>query len=260
MVWRKFKLIIFDEKKHAENLLLDIPKNISYANMLILAKYFRWEESCSTHACRKRMLEVYNESYKSFSEVIFKKQIDRILKQSKKQTLRKIENIPITKMELEAIHSVGNIELEKVLFAFLFIGKNTNLNSVVIDKKKSDNIYFYNSVPWNQVKRLSKSKVERKELKPIVSEGRLLQYIPSSGFKILFYEPDGEVEFEVKNPENLFNYYLGWLGEKMLECEICSKLVKPRSNRQKMCKECAYEKQLELTKNYKKRIVLENPL
>jgi hypothetical protein len=58
--------------------------------------------------------------------------------------------------------------------------------------------------------------------------------------------------------ENCGFYYDFVVGDNVIECEVCGKLTRKKSNKMRYCKECAYNIQLELTRNYKERIKKSN--
>jgi hypothetical protein len=75
--------------------------------------------------------------------------------------------------------------------------------------------------------------------------------------KVLKKKDNGTKVIEVEDFYHPTLYYRRYLGEKIINCEICNCLVKPRSNKQKYCKDCAKTQKLKQTMKSKRKSVLE---
>ena len=123
-------MMILNEEKYARDLLLGKNKEVKSAikkigyitryNAQILGK----DEDENYKSTVQWMLKHQD----NFDESSYSNAISRAIKGSKKMRLYKIDNIIITKNELEIIKSLQNIREEKVLFALLCMAKQQALS------------------------------------------------------------------------------------------------------------------------------------
>lgn len=231
-------MIIFDEVDYAEAILRN---GCSKRNVLIdfniLAKYYLYYIGLSEQGTKEKMLEVLKNSdiFIPISYLIPK--IEKAVKYAKKESLRTMESIPIYQEEIDEIQKLPK-EVQELAFEYLFLSKWTS------DKKG----FFLSQADAKKL--LLSSSMRNAKLQTynfILEKEGYIKFVDTKTkelIKVLHKTNEGKKVIEIEDFNHPTLYYKRYLGERIINCAICNCLVKPRSNKQKYCKDCAKTQKL----------------
>lgn len=160
-----------------------------------------------------------------------------------------VNEIRISKNELETIKQLNNLVLEKIAFVMLVYAKISK-----IQIQQSNNEYWvYKSC--SIICREAKVGLRGNEQKRIMNELYKKEYITMSNIntktniKLNFGDKENienEDDLIITDFDGVIYQYLIWRGEKWKKCEVCGKWIKIKSKKIPMyCSKCKKEKQLE---------------
>jgi len=250
-------MLIFDEKKYAENLIKHGYKDKTHIVLdnIILVKY--WKYLGFSEDDIKKKLEDFMIDFKyMYNSDIVPYNVHKALKQGSKYPLVFDKIVNITQKEINTINSIDDLELKKILFVLLVIWKFRDKQKFMISNnnlKKLANVKCKNSVFWDYLHKLHD-----------------LGYLKAFVYKCkpyykLYIEEGGNVVLSIKNYDNIISYYLSIVyPEEYTYCAICDIPIKQTSNRRKYCSSCWKKRHQELKNKWKrekwnKGRSLENP-
>lgn len=215
----------------------------------ILAKYFFYL-GYKPKEVQERVVDFCNNYFDSFSEAKYFDKIQSILNNAKKVPIIEVSTIQITEREVEFINSIKeSFKFNDVLFCLLVIRK-------IRDKLGQQPYLNCKYTKFTKSCGLSSPKV----LYPILRRLEQLGFIRvcrNSNLEILFNidASNSQTVIEVNDFDNIYAYYHNYLGKgRYVECSSCGKMVRVNGNRQKYCKECYAERQLEWQRESMKKI------
>ncbi len=173
---------------------------------------------------------------------IIKKMVNSIYR-NKNYDLLQINNINVSKKEVDTIQSIRDLNLEKLAFVLLVYAKLFNK----IYGKERDWIKT-NIKDILEDAAINANEVEGALMIKVLNDMGLVypsKIVDSTDIKVLFTDSQGDVGIEVSDFENIVLYYLKYVGDEIGDCVVCGKLIELASNSQKYCKECYREKQLQ---------------
>lgn len=145
-------------------------------------------------------------------------------------------DIYITDNEIKSIHTINNIKLEKVLFAFLYLDKKYNgyIKLNIAEIRRLTGIKSNNDTIRGYIRQLCKL-------------GHLTSSIDNKHRFALVYSVKADLKQDgneiLVKPKNLYMYYLEGIGQgKYIRCAECGCIEEKKSNRKKYCEECAIRK------------------
>lgn len=263
-------IALINEKEIAENLTKDFYSiNFdTYNKLKCYTKYLKNETDITKNEIRNELDELMMEYYTGFVMADWDKTLQQIVNKYTKpinREYKKSKEIKIYKKELEFIKNVGDlgsvrdIEVEKVLFIMLVLGKMGDFqdNSLWVNSKSLD---IFKMARFKYKQKSDKQKIQREKLiydlvncknSDILS---VSTFGKSTGIKLLFADKDGEEVLLIdKNTdlENIVVKYLEWRNkEDYTYCVVCGKEVVAKTNNQIFCNYCKKEIRKEQTKKY----------
>jgi hypothetical protein len=240
-------LIIFDEKKYAENLIKNGYENIKYITMdnIILVKYWK-SIGLSEEKIRNKLKLFMIKFQELFNDNIIKYKLNSATKIGMKYDLLTNICVDITQSEIEKIQTLESIELQKMMFIFLIVWKfkgspkrfkisNTDLMNLSSVKVNSNTF-------WDNIHKITQTKMLD-----------MVEYKNKSYYQININE-DGDKILHIDKFDNVINYYMSIIEpEKYIHCE-CGTPFSPTNNRQKYCRSCWKDVNREKTKENMKLI------
>lgn len=241
--------IVFDEFTHAEELLKKGFKDfIKYADLLILAKYYRYlgHKDSQIKDC---IVRFYKQNYPDYNEVILGEKVDSAIQKSKQRALNNKIDVVITKGEIEKIRTLNNYRYEKILFSMLAIARH----SKIINQNTSPR-YFVNH-KFSTVLTMAgvyATKADRNKIKHYLFQqgmiavpklNRMAETNTKEMYELLYADESSETDIIIKDMNNIISFY-------PFHCEVCGKPVEKTGKHQTMCKECwrkkrtVYQKEL----------------
>ena len=235
-------MLILNEKKYAEDLYNGINNNIKsvVAKVGYLTRYF-CDRGDSDSDNYNNTVDWMSKNHENFDESCYSKLISDAVKKAHKKPFFNIENIVVTKSELEIISSLNNLRAEKILFVLLCMAKqqrdiygftNGLVNYSLPDLCKMARI----SVPTSDREYI---------LYEIVQSGRL-SYPKKNDTRCLmvnFIDESNDAALIINETDcqELAYVYLNWKnGGGYSRCELCGRLIRQTKKADKrFCRECA---------------------
>lgn len=253
-------MIIFDELKHAEDIIKHGHKNernITYDN-IILVKYWRYR-GLNEDEIKKQLKYIMTDFKYLFNRNILEHKIRKAVKIGMKHDLVTGTIVEITDKDIEAINFLPTIELKKIMFVLLVVWKFKKLSRFVISNRDLMQLSKVN-VSYGTLCNYLHQIIKTKMLNVEVYKGKLHYRI--------HIDSGDNVILRISNFDNLVYYYLQLLEpDKYKECENCGAIIRITSNRKKYCRKCwkIKEQERQRTKwhrykcNYQKTTALEKP-
>lgn len=175
------------------------------------------------------------------------KWIDSIFYQvvkSKKYNLKKVDNVIVTKSEMEIIQSVKGKSRQKVLFTLLILAKYYN---AVSDKNKN-----WTNLEYKKIFKLANVQLS------IQNQALLINDLYNCGFvnvsknvgkpniQVKFVDNESDGVLTIMQLKDLGKEYLLYCGEDYIRCQKCGTLVKNYKNTNKYCKTCGQYQPIEI--------------
>ena len=109
--------VILNEKKEVEKIIEtgNIGDKPTYT-LGLLAKYYRQVEKLGVENTINKLNDFMKNNYKGYIPALWENTIENISKNGMKYNLREIDNIKITKGEIEYIRKLNNIKYEISIF------------------------------------------------------------------------------------------------------------------------------------------------
>ena len=241
--------IIMNEYTYAENLLnkqdlkaCDLGDKPS-STLNLLARYYR-EIGKNDDEIKELLSDFLNRCLKDkYKE---SKWIDSIFYQvvkSKKYNLKKVDNVIVTKSEMEIIQSVKGKSRQKVLFTLLVLAKYYN---AVSDKNKN-----WTNLEYKKIFKLANVQLS------IQNQALLINDLYNCGFvnvsknvgkpniQVNFVDNESDTVLTIARLKDLGKEYLMFCGEDYIRCQKCGTLVKNYKNTNKYCKTCGQYQPIE---------------
>ena len=241
--------IIMNEYTYAENLLnkqdlkaCDLGNKPS-STLNLLARYYR-EIGKNDDEIKELLSDFLNRCLKDkYKE---SKWIDSIFYQvikSKKYNLKKVDNVIVTKSEMEIIQSVKGKSRQKVLFTLLILAKYYN---AVSDKNKN-----WTNLEYKKIFKLANVQLS------IQNQALLINDLYNCGFvnvsknvgkpniQVNFVDNESDTVLTIARLKDLGKEYLMFCGEDYIRCQKCGTLVKNYKNTNKYCKTCGQYQPIE---------------
>lgn len=209
----------------------------------LLARYYREIgknddeiKECLSDFLNRCLKDKYKES----------KWIDSIFYQvikSKKYNLKKVDNVIVTKSEMEKIQSVKGKSRQKVLFTLLILAKYYN---AVSDKNKN-----WTNLEYKKIFKLANVQLS------IQNQALLINDLYNCGFvnvsknvgkpniQVNFVDNESDTVLTIARLKDLGKEYLMFCGEDYIRCQKCGTLVKNYKNTNKYCKTCGQYQPIE---------------
>jgi len=225
-------LIIFDEKKYAENLMKNGYKNEKYIVMdnIILVKY--WKSIGLSEDEVKNKLRLFMTKFQElFNDNIIKYKLNSAMKVGMKYDLLTDVCVGITNKEIEQIKTLETIELQRMMFILLvvwrFKGSPKRFRISNTDLMNLSSVKLNSNIFWNNIHEITKS--------GLLS---MVEYRNKSYYQINI-EENWEIVLHINRFDNVIDYYMSIVEpDKYMFCEKCGVPFLPTNNSHKYCKIC----------------------
>lgn len=223
---------MINEEREAERIIeTNKYDSLSSAVSLIIRYYIQIKEM-SNDEVKSKVKSFLELNHCEFDK--WKRFIKRVIKNSDKYPICRLNEIPITQKEIDIIKSAGSDKKEKILFTFLVIGKLKYL-------KSGDAWVNDTSKKIFEQANTSPRADERDYIIRDFYESNIVSYAKSPmnlSIHIDFVDPDGEPVFTVKDLRNLGFRWMKYKGDNYVECQSCGIIFKPTKMNARYCKEC----------------------
>jgi len=238
-------MIIFCEKKYAENLLEHgFTKYMLQRDLSILAKYYKYIGK-NKKEIWDLLVDFCKQSNSEFNEIRFYGKLQRAIDSVDKYRLRLEMDVILTQEEMNSIKNINNDVYGRILFVMLAVSKYTKINPVIINSKKKKNEYsdrFYINARFTEILKLAKvnvSKIERKNILYSLESTHMITTTMNGSYEINYIDnlENSASAIRISDMNNIlffFPYY----------CEDCGKEIKNKSKMHKKCNDCYSKKRI----------------
>ena len=228
----------------------------TYQNLLCYTKYLKNETKKTKNEIRNELDSLMLNHYTGFVMADWDKTLQKIANKYTKPDYREykdVQEVKIYKEELEFIKSIGDlgsvrdIEVEKVLFIMLVLGK--------INGRKDDNLWvneksleIFKLARFKYKQKSDKQKIQREKLiYDLVNYKNedvldVVAFGKSTGMKLLFSKSEGEVILTIDKDtdlENIIVQYLNWRNKEGYNyCLVCGKGILNKNGKTIYCDNC----------------------
>lgn len=230
--------IIFDEENHARLVLEKgkcLTSNKRYFELQLVANYLR-EQNYEDKEIENALHTLSKKTFSNYNRVNIYKEIDRMVKSSKKRKNKKSREIKITKAELDTILKEDSYKIQKLMFVYLVLAKyymsNNHTEKYYVGIKDREifnlcNMYVRKSDGQNMMHYLT----VKGYIEPTRNQSSIIEYVNEDSEPIITLKPDDDMVF----------YFEQYLGGIFIRCDKCGKLTKKTNNRKKYCSDCYKE-------------------
>lgn len=206
-----------------------------------LAKYNYHVLHLKDKANYNRILKYITENCHNIFEENIYTDIEGCIKNAKKHVLVTINEVCITKGELDIIRSLNNIRQEKAIFVILAVTKYFD----VLTNKEYDAVFLTNSEICNLARITIPTKERDEFMQFAYDKGLLIRHCwPESTIKKVSFvsrDENDEVVLRLKEEDfkDLAYTYLAYLNPGQFKrCFRCKKWIRNKNKGNQLCKEC----------------------
>lgn len=246
-----------NEEKYATDLYCGKISNVKSVTTKIgyLTRYNLYVLHDTDEDNYKHTVEWMNKYHNCFDESCYSNLIADAIVRAYKSPFYNIDNIRITKSELDIISSLHNLRAEKVLFVLLCMAKQQSVTYGF-----TNGLVKYALPNLCKVARISVPSEEREYILYNIVQMGLLGYPKKNNTQCLIvnFINDDEVALQLDEVDcqELAYVYLNWKndGKGYTRCQRCSRLIKQSKTKpRKYCEECAQEVERENSKERVRR-------
>lgn len=236
-------MLILNEEKYAKDLYDGNNKDVKS----IMAK-IRYVTRYLVHSALKSDDDVYKEivewlklNHNNFDESSYSNVISDAIKAASKYPFYIIDNIKITRSELDVISSLDNLRAEKILFVLLCMAKQQSMANGF-----TNGLVKYSITDLCKTARVSVPADDREYILYEIVQRGLLDYPKKNNTQCLivnFINTDEvALELDETDCQELAYVYLHWKndGKGYTRCQRCNRWMKQSKTKpKKYCEECA---------------------
>lgn len=236
-------MIIFDEKQRVEELLkTGFKSKTALLDFILLGKYLIAQGKSGTEL-QNELIKVLSDKQNLIPANYLPTIIPKIIRVATNNPLQENKTVHITKEELDIISQFSD-KAQRIAFVYLvcykFYGKEFAIKPI-----ETKRLAKLTNMRNNQLFLLENELFEKGFLKDKETRTELF-YIVN-----LPDNDNSKVVIEIDDYRELIYYYERYLGENVINCKMCNKLIKRNSNAQIYCKDCKKEKDKEKVKKYR---------
>ena len=238
-------MIILNEEKYAADLYCGKISNVKSLTTKIgyLTRYNLHILHDNDADNYKHTVEWMNKCHNYFDESCYSNLIADAIMRAHKSPFYHIDNIKITKSELEVISSLNNLRAEKVLFVLLCMAKQQS-----VAYGFTNGLVKYALPSLCKVARISVPSEEREYILYHIVQMGLLGYPKKNNTQCLIVnfinDDEAVLHLDEVDCQELAYVYLNWKngGKGYTRCQRCNRLIKQSKTKpRKYCEDCAQE-------------------
>lgn len=229
--------IILNEKEFALNAMNTLSLGRKpYEVINRVARYNRCYSNTNDEAIRKTE-EFLLRCDKHINLFDYREMIEHSVKQLKARPLIEIDQITISKNEMDAIATLHLVQAKMVLFTMLCLAKYWNIvnknNNGWINRSYSD-LFKLANIHCNEDRRAA----IMREIFQSGLAGYSMRATSENTF-VTFIDDTSEPVVTIVDFFDLGYQYRRAIGEPYVQCELCGSFIKKNANRRKYCSTCA---------------------
>lgn len=213
------------------------------------ARYLYHEQGLKKSGIIKELNNFMEVSYPRYNPVDWNTSIEKYANKASKYPLCECKGIWITENELETIKEIQNKVLERLAFTLLCLAKFKNYRN-----QNNNNWVNYSNGEIYNIACINTTAFDKDLKFNQLRELGLIEYakkVNNLNIKVLYIDDDSEKKLFISDFRKLGYEWRLYKGEKYIRCADCGILIRRKTNNQKYCKDCSYNKKLERNKKYK---------
>lgn len=230
----KYAKSIYDGKNEEEKSILS---KVGY-----ITRYLLYVENKNDDEIYKTSVEWMKKYHNNFEESCYSNLISDAIKRAHKQPFYNINNIRVTRSELDIISSLNNLRAEKVLFVLLCMAKQQSISMGF-----TNGLVKYSITDLCKMARISVPAEDREYILYNIIQHGFLDYPKKNNTKCLFVTFIDDIGEPVLNLDEidckeLAYVYLNWKnnGKGYGRCECCGRLMRQsKKNHKRFCEDCS---------------------
>lgn len=236
--------IVMNERKHAEafingNLTAEEQKNLY--TIEIMAKYYR-AKGYDDKELRAKIKELIQEKYPGTSDSRVQRWTKKALETSKKYPLYEIDELIVTKPEIDFINTLHSDKVQKrnlrrLAFTLLCFAKFESMRGRKDYWVKTERKHIFKAA-----KNMGLTQDKQRTMINALFNAGYIEFgdIGNVNIKVLGVK-DGETEISVKDINECGYIFEEYGGKKFVRCEKCGAMTPKTNGRMKYCHNCAVE-------------------
>lgn len=238
-------MMILNEEKFARDLILG--KNTSVKSTMgkigYITRYNAQILNKNDNENYMSTIQWMQKHQDNFEESSYSCAISKAIKGAKKRPLYKIDNIVVTKNELNTIQSLNDIRQEKIVFVLLCMAKHQKYSIGF-----TDGLVKYNITELYKMARVSIPSEDREYVLNKLFKRGIVDSPKKNDTKCLYIKilddnGDPELILNESDCQELAYAYLKWKnGKGFKRCKVCGRLIKS-SRKKDVCIYCEQSKQ-----------------
>lgn len=242
-------MLILDEEKYAKDLYDGKNQDVKsiMAKIRYITRYLVHSELKSDDDAYRETVKWLKQYHNNFDESSYSNVISDAVKAADKYPFYIIDNIKITRSELEIISSLNNLRAEKILFVLLCMAKQQSMSNGF-----TNGLVKYSITDLCKAARVSVPADDREYILYEIVQRGLLGYPKKNNTQCLIVNfidcNDVVLELDEIDCQELAYVYLSWKndGKGYTKCQRCNRLMKQSKTKpKKYCESCAKEVQTE---------------
>lgn len=239
-------MLILNEAKYAKTIYDGKNKDIKsiMSKIRYITRHLLYTENKNDEENYKCSVEWLKKYHDNFDESCYSNLISDAIKKAHKYPFYDIENIKITKSELEIISSLNDLRAEKVLFVLLCMAKQQKISNGF-----TDGLVKYSITELCKMARISVPAEDREYILYNIVQRGFIGYPKKNNTQCLIVnfinnEDDVVLNLDEADCQELAYVYLSWKnnGKGYTKCQRCHRLIKQSKTKpRKYCEECAKE-------------------
>lgn len=237
--------IVLNEKEWVEEVLANRRLGINTSETLGRVSRYYYEKGYSKGDIREKLDDFLIQCDPGVALVKWTDTLDWFTKNADKRSLIKINEIPVTKGELETIGSLSGRQLKRLAFTLLCVAKYWNIAN-------TNNSGWVNA-PDKEVMKMANinTSIRRQsEMLRVMKEAGLIGYsnrVDNLNIQVKYIDGTSPAVLYISDFRNLGSQYMMYLGEPYFKCSQCEITIKKNSNSHKYCESCAREMYIKKT-------------
>lgn len=263
---------VLNEEEHAVRMLSEgfiLKGSVGY-ELSLLAKYYIHRKGLNRPNTKNKLIEFCTEHIDKFDAVNWRNTLNRSVENGKKYNFINVDNIEITKSELDKIDELKSTRAAKLLFVLLVITKLSSKKRHMVnslkknpqnDSDKKERFFVNDSI--TSIVKLSKTNLKSDErykiLKQLQDKG-FIKVTTKGKIEVLIVDNESEVVINVNRLDDFIYDYMEYTGVKIKKCEgeECNKRIVAKNNKIKYCKQCAAEEKVRKTVEKRNMLKIES--
>ena len=242
-------MLILNEEQYAKDLYDGKNQDVKaiMSKIRYVTRYLFHSKQKSNDEIYQETVRWLRENHSNFDESSYSNVIADAIKSAPKYPFYIIDNIKITRSELDVISSLDSLRAEKILFVLLCMAKQQSMSNGF-----TNGLVKYSITDLCKMARVSVPADDREYILYEIVQRGLLGYPKKNNTQCLivnFINIDEVVlELDEMDCQELAYAYLSWKnnGKGYAKCQRCGKLMKQSKTKpKKYCEDCAKEAQKE---------------